>query len=84
MVRYFYTWTPLFLVMAIVVLTLPWLGLIALMIVVPLALAAFAFAFVYVPYMVVQAISHRLSAGSASRQTAPALASAARRPTFVS
>src|SRR5262249_49759046 len=47
MVRYFYAWTPLVIVGTVVFLSLPWLGLIALMIVSLAALAAVAYAIVY-------------------------------------
>jgi hypothetical protein len=42
MVRYFYAWTPLVIVGTVVLLSLPWLGLIALMIASLVALAALA------------------------------------------
>jgi hypothetical protein len=71
MVRYFYAWTPLVIVATVVLLALPWLGLIALMIVSLVALAALALAFVYVPYIVIQAIGRRWQ--SASPRTAAAL-----------
>jgi hypothetical protein len=59
MVRYFYAWTPLVIVGSILLLALPWLGLIALMIVALFALAAFAFVIVLVPYTLGRAIGHR-------------------------
>jgi hypothetical protein len=40
MVRYFYAWTPLVLVGTVVILSLPWLGLIAFMIAALVAVAA--------------------------------------------
>jgi len=58
MVRYFYAWTPLIIVGSVLLLALPWLGLIALMIVALFALAAFAFVIVLVPYTLGRAISH--------------------------
>lgn len=42
MVRYWYAWTPLVIVGTVVLLSLPWLGLIALMVVALVALAALA------------------------------------------
>jgi hypothetical protein len=63
MVRYFYAWIPVFAIGTICILSLPWLGLIALIVVMPLvlgALAALAWAIVAVPYRVGGAISHRL------------------------
>jgi hypothetical protein len=62
MVRYFSSWTPLVIVAAVVLLSLPWLGLIALMtfaLVGLVALAALAWAIVFVPYTLARAISHR-------------------------
>jgi uncharacterized protein (DUF486 family) len=73
MVRYFYAWTPLVIVGTVVLLTLPWLGLIALMIVSLVALAALAWAIVFVPYMLSRAISRRWQGRSgASLRTAAA------------
>ena len=68
MVRYFYAWTPLVIVGTVVLLSLPWLGLIALMIfslVALVALAALAWAIVVVPYMLGRAISRRWQGGVA-------------------
>src|SRR5438067_12208250 len=59
MVRYFYAWTPLLIVGTICILSLPWLGLIALMIVLLVALPAFAFAIVSVPYLLGRSITRR-------------------------
>jgi hypothetical protein len=79
MVRYFYAWTPLVIVAAIVLLSMPWLGLVALMIVALVALAALVWAVVYVPYMLSRAISRRWHMRiGASPRTAPALAPARR------
>jgi hypothetical protein len=61
MVRYFYAWIPVVAVGTLVILSLPWLGLIALIVVMPLvlgALAALAWAIVAVPYRLGLAISH--------------------------
>ena len=84
MVRYFYAWTPLVIVAAVVILSMPWLGLVAVMIlaiVALLALAALASAVVFVPYMLGREIVRRwhtrtgasppttLSLRSANRQT---------------
>jgi ABC-type protease/lipase transport system fused ATPase/permease subunit len=83
MVRYFYAWTPLFVVGTIFVLSAPWLGLIALMVVALVALAALAalaWAVVFVPYhMLSRAISRRSHGRSgASRLTPAALSPASR------
>jgi hypothetical protein len=62
MVRYFYAWTPLVIVATVLLLSLPWLGLIALMIAAPfalVALAALAWAILAAPYMLGRAISRR-------------------------
>ncbi len=73
MVRYFYAWTPLVIVGTIVLLSLPWLGLIALMVFSLVALAALALAVVFVPYMLSQAIRRRWHGRSGtSRPTAAA------------
>jgi hypothetical protein len=57
MLRYFYKGMPLVIVATIVVLSLPWLGLIALLIVSLVALPALAFAIFFVPYMLIRAIA---------------------------
>ncbi len=62
MVRYFYAWTPLVIVGTVVILSLPPLGLIALMVVALVAvaaLAALAWAIVSAPYVLGRAISCR-------------------------
>jgi hypothetical protein len=80
MVRYFYAWTPLVIVGTVVLLSLPWLGLIALMIaslVALVALAALAWAIVFVPYRLGRAVSGRWHIRSdASLRTAAALSPA--------
>jgi hypothetical protein len=50
----------------VVLLSLPWLGLIALMVVAIVALGALAWAVVYVPYMLSRALSVRWHARSAA------------------
>jgi hypothetical protein len=81
MVRYFYAWTPLVIVAAVFILSMPWLGLIALMILATVALGALATlasAVVFVPYILSRAISHRWHTRTgATPRTAPALAAAA-------
>ena len=60
MVRYFYAWTPLAIVAGTaVLLTIPWLALIALMVVSLAALAALAWAIIWVPLALVRAIGRR-------------------------
>jgi hypothetical protein len=87
MVRYFYAWTPLVIVAAVFLLSMPWLGLIALMIaatVALVALATLAWAIIFVPYMLSRAISRRWHIGSgASPRTAPALSPARRQNDYV-
>lgn len=77
MVRYFYSWTPLVIVGTVVLLTLPWLGLIALMVfslAALAALAALAWAIVLVPYTLGRSLSRRWQIGSGtSPRTAAAL-----------
>jgi hypothetical protein len=82
MVRYFYVWTPLVVVGTVVVLSLPWLGLIALMVAALAslaALAALAWAIVAAPLAVGRAIGHRWHARSVAPQPSPALLLAERR-----
>ena len=83
MVRYFYAWTPLVIVGTVVLLSAPWLGLIALVffsLVGLVALAALAWAIVFVPYMLSRAISRRWQMHSAaSPRTAAAALAPARR-----
>jgi hypothetical protein len=82
MVRYFYLWTPYVIVGTVVLLALPWLGLIALIIVALVALPALVLAFVVAPYMLIQAIGRRWQGRSDARpRTAPVL-SPARQPSF--
>ena len=80
MVRYFYAWTPLVIVGTVVLLSAPWLGLIALMIlslVALVVLAALAGAIVFVPYTLSREISRRWhSRSGASARTAAALSPA--------
>jgi hypothetical protein len=60
MVRYFYAWTPLVIVGGTaVVLTIPYLALIALMVVALATLAALAWAIVWVPVTLRRTISRR-------------------------
>ena len=72
MVRYWYAWTPLIIIGTLVFLSLPWLGLIALLVgaLVPLvALAVLAWAVVVAPYRLARAVGRRWLArtGSAPR-----------------
>lgn len=77
MVRYWYSWAPLVIVGTVVVLSLPWLGLIALVIVALVALAALAWAIVFLPYLLSRAIGRRWHIlGGASPRTASALSPA--------
>jgi type IV secretory pathway protease TraF len=76
MVRYFYAWTPLVVVGAVVLLALPWLGLIALVIAALAALAslvALARATVTASLAVGHAIGHRWHDRSAAPQPSRAL-----------
>jgi hypothetical protein len=82
MFRYFYAWTPLVFVATLVLLALPWLGLIALMIVSLVALPALAFALLLAPYMLVHAISRRLQGRRSARRPAVVLAATAHRTTL--
>ncbi|MFL5946487.1 MAG: hypothetical protein ACJ74D_10195 [Gaiellaceae bacterium] len=82
MFRYFYAWTPLVFVATLVLLALPWLGLIALMIVALVALPALAFALVLAPYLLFHAISRRLQARHSASRPAVVLAATAHRATL--
>jgi hypothetical protein len=82
MVRYFYAWTPLVIVGTVVLLSLPWLGLIALMVVSLVALAALAalaWAIVSVTSMLSRAISRRWHIRSGASPRTEAALSPARR-----
>jgi hypothetical protein len=82
LVRYFYAWTPLVVVGTVFLLSLPWLGLIALMIAALAAfaaLAALAWVTVAVPLAVGHAIGHRWHWRSAASRPSPAPSVAARR-----
>jgi len=62
MLRYFYTWTPLVLVATIVILALPWLGVIALIVALLIAvtaLAALAWAVVSALHALVRSVPQR-------------------------
>jgi hypothetical protein len=82
MVKYFYAWTPFVIVGTVVLLTLPYLGLFALLVVLLLplvALASLAWAVVFVSSMLSRAASGRWhSSSAASPATAAALAPARR------
>jgi hypothetical protein len=79
MVRYFYGWTPLVIVVGTAVLLCSPLALIALMLVALVALAALARAIVSVPYVLSRAIDHRWQRrGGESPRTAASLSPARR------
>jgi hypothetical protein len=79
MVRYFYAWTPLFIIGTVVILSLPWLGLIALFVVLLAVLATLAWALVYVPYVLGRAIGRLWHSHSgATPRTSAALSPATR------
>jgi hypothetical protein len=79
MVNYFYKWTPLVIAVTVAILSLPWLGLVALTIISLVALAALASAFVFVPYLLIGAISRRWhNRSGAGPRTAEALSPATR------
>jgi hypothetical protein len=71
MVRYFYAWTPLFIVGTVVLLSLPWLGVIALMLValvLLVALAELAYAIAGALRVLSGAVSHPWHRRSEARQ----------------
>jgi hypothetical protein len=73
MVRYFYLWTPLVIVGTVVLLSAPWLGLIALTIVslvslvALVALAALTWATVAAPYLLIRSLDRRWREHAATR-----------------
>jgi hypothetical protein len=75
MVRYFFAWIPIVVVGTLVILSLPWLGLIALMVALALV-AALAWEIVSVPYRLGRAIGRRHGRSGASPRTASALSPA--------
>jgi quercetin dioxygenase-like cupin family protein len=82
MVRYFYSWTPLVVVGSVLLLALPWLGLVALVLAAfasVAALAALAWAIVEAPLAAGRAIGHRLHEPGAASQPSPALVLAERK-----
>ena len=83
MVRYFYAWTPLVLITVLVLLALPWLGLIALFVALLVVLPVLAFATVAAPYLLVRAIARRLHGRiSASPQPVAVHSAATQQPTL--
>ena len=75
MVRYWFAWTPLVVVLAVIPLALPWLGLIALMLfalIALVALVALAWGLVLVPHVLVRAVNRRRHPrGGTSQEGAP-------------
>ena len=83
MVRYFYSWTPLVIVVGSSVLLCGPLALIALMIVSLGAVAGLAWAIVFMPYMLSRAIIRRWHRSGASPRTALALSPAGQQTTHL-
>ena len=82
MVRYFYAWTPVVVVGAVFLMSLPWLALIALVMAVLAALAglaALAWVIVEAPIAVGRALGQGWQGRSAAREPASALVLAERR-----
>lgn len=74
MLRYWYAFTPLAILGAVVFLVLPWLALFALMIlslVALVALVGLAWALVFVPYKLSRAISRRWLSRTSESSTTP-------------
>jgi hypothetical protein len=81
MVRYWYSFTPLVVIPTVILLALPWLGVIALMLFALVALAvlgALTWLVVFVPHRLVRSVGRRLHSRSVTARQ-PAL-SAARLP----
>jgi hypothetical protein len=66
-VSYFFKWIPLVAIAALCILSLPWLGLIALFVVLA-ALVPLAIGIAYAPYRFGRAISHRWKSHAVARQ----------------
>jgi hypothetical protein len=80
MVRYFYLWTPVFVVLGtFLVLSSPYLALIVLMLLVPATLVAAAWALVAVPRALVRAVRSRIRNRTATGTAAAALTPVERR-----
>jgi hypothetical protein len=80
MFAYFYKLTPVFIVGAICVLALPWLGLIALFVVSVVVLLAVACLFVYLPYRLLQAVGRATSHSRVEPRPVAVLSVATRQP----
>ena len=80
MVRYFYSWTPLVIVGTVVLLSLPWLGVVALMVAALGALGTLALAIAWAMQMLSLAMSRRRHGRTGARPAlAPALVRAGSR-----
>jgi len=82
MVRYFYSWAPLVIVGTVVFLTLPWLGLIALMAFALVAIAVLAtlvWAIVAAPYVLIRSIGRRWHGRGLGHEPSAALSLAERK-----
>jgi hypothetical protein len=75
MVRYFFAWAPLVIVVATaVVLTIPYLAVIVFLFVVLAVLAALAWALVVLPYRLVRTIGHSVHNAGGATALAPVAA----------
>jgi hypothetical protein len=80
MVRYFFAWTPLVIVVATaVVLTIPYLAVIVFLFVLLAVLAALAWAIVVLPYRLVRMIGRSWNHAGAASALAPVAAGAGTR-----
>lgn len=76
MVRYFYGFTPLVVVGTVFLLSLPWLGLVALMVLALAtlgALAGLAWAIVVAPYLLIRSVGRRWHGRTVAHQPSAAL-----------
>jgi hypothetical protein len=81
MLRYFYAFTPLVIVGTVFILSLPWLGLVALMVLVLVtlgALGAIAWALVAAPYLLIRSIGRSWHGRSVAPQPIAAVSLAER------
>jgi len=82
MVSYFYAWTPFVIVGTVVLLSLPWLGLVALMtfaLVALVALAALAWTILAPSYLLIRSVGRRWHGRSVAHQPSSAALSLAER-----
>ena len=86
MVRYFYALTPLAIVGTVCILSLPWLGLVALMtfaLLALVALGALAWAIVVAPYLLIRSLGRRWHGRTVAHEPSAALSLAERERAYI-